>query len=142
MLVDSTIELIGKFFKFVHFMGAIPYQWNPTTKAIRLTTSKWKLAHWYTVTIFTIFYASFMGFRLFHGICCLRITIEKIVYTTFIWICWSTVAAFNVNTWIFRRDVNLFINHFIGSNQNFKSKPDIFKHKSKILKISARGLLN
>ena len=127
MLATSTIEILRRFYTFTYFMGVIPFKWNSALRKLQLTTSKWKRFHCHCVCAFSVFYPVFMGLRIVHGVKGMGMPGDKIVYSIFTCVCWSTVGLFNINTMLYQHEVDAFINHFIASSDiglvNNTSKP-------------------
>src|ERR1700735_258018 len=117
MLSSAAVEVLGRFYRFAHAIGASPFevrvQQAPGT-AIRLirSTSTRKLCAWYALVAFSVAYTIFVGIRTLQGIYVLNTPPEYLIFSVFGFICWCTVAAFNTNTVRLEADVALFINQF------------------------------
>ena len=120
MLAKSTVDILKQFYGFAYFIGAIPYMWTPTLQKLQSTKLRWKLWHWRCVCIFSIFYASFMGVRIIQGVQFLETPVFKLVYSVFLFVCWTTVAVFNINTMLYTEELKAFLNFLVCSQPTGK----------------------
>ena len=108
-------------------LGSIPFIWDERQRKIIFTKSRWKLRHCCIIALYSICNSIFMGIRVFQGIYSLKVPYSILTINLLNVVTWLASSAFQVNTLIYYKDIEEFINQFMDTLEQFECKFLVFK---------------
>ena len=132
MLSKAIFQCISLICSVGYRLGSFPWEWDPVSSQIKVTTSTFKIIQWKILTLYTYINTIFMIIRIVQAATILNTPATMVVLNMFNVVTWITASAFQTNTILHTENVAEFINQFMKNYDHFKSILQIISGFSKI----------
>jgi len=103
-------------------LGTVPFTWDDRQMRLEFTTSRIKLIQCYIIVIYSLCNTLFMIVRVIQSIYSLHTPYGIIILNLLTTVTWSASSAFQINTLLFRTDIQEFFNQFMNTRAIIQSK--------------------